>query len=389
MNPIPYARQDINDSDIESVIKILRSDWLTQGPAIERFEETVKNYCGVRYAVAACNGTAALHLAYRALGLQPGDSLWTSPNTFVATANCALYCGARVDFVDIDPQTYNISIEALEHKLTQADKEGRLPKIVVPVHFAGQPCDMGRIHLLSKRYGFHVIEDACHAIGARYHDDVIGSCRYSDMTVFSFHPVKIITTGEGGMVTTNNEELYERLLLLRNHGITRKPDRMQEPPHGPWYYQQIDLGYNYRMTDLQAALGVSQMQRLNQFVTKRHAIASCYNEALKPFPLKIPYQKSGCYSSYHLYVVCLKLGKIKKGRREVVEALHRAGIHVNVHYIPVHTQPYYRKLGFKPVTFPESEKFYGEAMSLPMFYGLREEDQQRVVTALKEVICGS
>jgi UDP-4-amino-4,6-dideoxy-N-acetyl-beta-L-altrosamine transaminase len=383
---IPYGKQDVDEHDIQAVLEVLRSDWLTQGPEIERFEQEVARYCGARYAVAVCNATAALHIACLAAGLKPGDSLWTSPNTFVASANCALYCGARPDFVDIDPMTYNLSVEALEQKLEAAKRAGRLPKVVVPVHFAGQSCDMDKIAALRDRYGFVLIEDASHAIGGRYRETRVGSCAFSDMTVFSFHPVKIITTGEGGMVLTNRQDLYDRLVRLRSHGITRDPGLMQEESHGPWYYQQIELGFNYRLTDIQAALGTSQMRRLDGFVTRRRSLARRYDHMLEGLPLHLPGEAPGVYSAFHLYVIRLKTEAIGKSRRQVFEALRQAGVGVNVHYIPVHTQPYYRQLGFRIGDFPQAEDYYREAISLPLYYGLTEPEQDRVVQALKEIV---
>ncbi|MBZ0104045.1 MAG: UDP-4-amino-4,6-dideoxy-N-acetyl-beta-L-altrosamine transaminase [Sulfuricella denitrificans] len=380
---IPYGRQDIAAADIAAVVETLQSDWLTQGPAIERFEQAVADYCGTKYAIAVCNATAALHLAGLVAGLGQGDALWTSPNTFVASANCALYCGATVDFVDIDPATYNLSASALEQKLKSAEHEGKLPKIVVPVHFAGQSCDMEAIAALSRRYGFSVIEDAAHAIGASYRKRPIGSCEFSDMAVFSFHPVKIITTGEGGMILTNREDHYEKLKRLRSHGITRDARFMQGDIHGPWYYQQIELGYNYRMTDIQAALGASQMTRLDEFVQRRHELAARYQTLLQDLPLTLPWQHPDTRSSFHLYVIRLQLNKTAKNHRQIFEELRNAGIGVNLHYIPVHLQPYYRQFGFQAGDFPESEKYYGEAISLPLYPGLGEADQDKVASALK------
>ncbi len=383
---IPYAKQYIDKEDIQAVVEILQSDWLTQGPTIEIFEKTIADYCGVKYAVAVNSATSALHIACLAAGLGTGDSLWTSPNTFVASANCALYCGAKVDFVDIDSQTYNISTSELEKKLVRAKELNRLPKIVIPVHFAGQSCDMEKIASLSKKYGFASIEDASHAIGGRYKNTKIGSCKYSDMTVLSFHPVKIITTGEGGMVLTNRRDLYENLILLRSHGITRNPDLMTETSHGPWYYQQIDLGFNYRMTEIQAALGVSQMSRLNEFLTRRHKIADRYNKMLENLPLILPWQHPDSYSAFHLYVIRLQLDRIKKSHRQVFEELRNKHINVNLHYIPVHTQPYYQKMGFKKGDFPMAEQYYQEAISIPMYYSLKDNEQEYVVEKLHEVL---
>ncbi|GLI38493.1 UDP-4-amino-4,6-dideoxy-N-acetyl-beta-L-altrosamine transaminase [Geobacter hydrogenophilus] len=384
--PIPYGRQSISPADIQAVVDVLNSDWLTQGPTVERFERTVADYCGAAHAVAVNSATSALHIACLAAGLGPGDILWTSPNTFVASANCGLYCGATVDFVDIDPRTYNMSVERLEEKLERAAREGKLPKVVIPVHFAGQSCDMEAIARLAERYGFIVIEDASHAIGGRYKDEPVGNCRHSTMTVFSFHPVKIITTGEGGMVLTNSAELHERLLRLRSHGITRDPALMKGESHGPWYYEQIELGFNYRMTDIQAALGVSQMTRLEEFVERRHHLAKRYNEALAPLPLTLPWQQPDTHSAFHLYVIRLSLDRIGQNRRHVFETLRERGILVNLHYIPVHTQPYYWAQGFKDGDFPAAEAYYREALSLPLYAGLSAEDQDRVIAAVQEAI---
>ncbi|WP_022954977.1 UDP-4-amino-4,6-dideoxy-N-acetyl-beta-L-altrosamine transaminase [Perlucidibaca piscinae] len=384
---IPYGRQDISQADIDAVVDVLRSDFLTQGPMVPRFEQAVASHVGARHALAVNSATSALHIACLALDLGPGDWLWTSPVTFVASANCGLYCGARVDFVDIDPKTFNLCPEALARKLEQAEREGRLPKIVVPVHLCGQPCDMAAIHALATRYGFKVIEDASHAIGGRYRDEFIGNCRYSDITVFSFHPVKIITTAEGGMALTNDDELARRMALLRSHGITRDPAQMTREPDGPWYYQQIDLGLNYRMTELQAALGVSQMTRLDTFVARRHALARRYDSLLAGLPLSTPWQHPDSYSGLHLYVIRLDLPRLDgRTHREVFEALRAAGIGVNLHYIPVHTQPYYQGLGFRAGDFPESERYYKEAISLPMYQGLTEADQDTVIRTLRHAL---
>ncbi|MDZ7963378.1 MAG: UDP-4-amino-4,6-dideoxy-N-acetyl-beta-L-altrosamine transaminase [Nostoc sp. DedSLP03] len=381
---IPYGRQDINQEDIDAVIEVLHSDWITQGPVIERFEQAVANYCGAKYAVAVSSATAALHIACLAADLGQGDLLWTSPNTFVASANCGLYCNAKVDFIDIDLNTYNLSVDELESKLAKAEYQGCLPKVLIPVHFAGQSCEMEKIAALSQQYGFKIIEDASHAIGGTYQRQSVGSCQFSDMTVFSFHPVKIITTGEGGMVLTNQEELYQILIRLRSHGITRNPDFMQGQSHGSWYYQQLELGFNYRITDIQAALGVSQMQRLDEFVERRWFLANRYNQLLQDLPLMLPWQHPDTYSSWHLYVIRLKLDKINKTHRQVFEELRSAGIGVSLHYIPVHIQPYYQNFGFKLGDFPQVEKYYKEAISIPIYYGLDEESQDRVVASLKE-----
>ena len=381
---IPYGRQDISEADIQAVVDVLRSDFLTQGPAVPAFENCLAAYCGASHAVAVNSATSALHIACLALDVGPGDIVWTSPITFVASANCALYCGASIDFVDIDPRTYNMSVEQLEAKLAHVAQHGKLPKVVIPVHLCGQPCDIVAIHALAQQYGFKIIEDASHAIGGKYRDELIGNCRYSDITVFSFHPVKIITTAEGGMAMTNDAQLAKRMQLLRSHGITRDVNEMTHAPDGPWYYQQIDLGYNYRMTDLQAALGLSQMQRLDEFVSKRHAIANRYDQLLAGLPVTAPWQHPDGYSGLHLYVIRLKRDKIGKTHRQVFEGLRAANIGVNLHYIPVHCQPYYEGLGFKAGYCPEAEQYYAEAISLPMYPGLTEAQQDRVVEALRD-----
>ena len=380
---IPYGRQDITQADIDAVVGVLQSDVLTQGPQVPRFEAAVAAHCGARHALAVNSATSALHIACLALGLGPGDWLWTSPVTFVASANCGLYCGAQVDFVDIDARTYNLCPDALERKLAEAERAGRLPKVVVPVHLCGQPCDMARIHALAQRYGFRVIEDASHAIGGTYQGEPIGNGRYSDITVFSFHPVKIITTAEGGMALTNDDALAERMALLRSHGITREPARMTHASDGPWYYQQVDLGFNYRMTELQAALGVSQMERLGSYVQRRHAIARRYDALLADLPLDTPWQHPDSYSGLHLYPVCLRLEQIRSSHRAVFESLRAQGIGVNLHYIPVHTQPYYQAMGFVPGDFPQAQHYYARAISLPLYPGLSEADQDAVVRALR------
>lgn len=383
---IPYGKQDINQDDIDAVVKVLRSDFLTQGPKVPEFEECVASYCGARHALAVNSATSALHVACLALGLGPGDWLWTSPNTFVASANCGLYCGAQVDFVDIDPLTYNMCPVALEQKLISAELNGTMPKVVVAVHLTGQPCDMQALHKLSIKFGFKLIEDASHAIGGRYLDEPIGSCKFSDITVFSFHPVKVITTAEGGMVLTQSDELAQRMDLFRSHGITRDPNFMTSPPDGPWYYQQIELGFNYRMTDLQAALGVSQMQRLDDFVTLRHKLAKRYDELLADLPITTPWQHADGYSGYHLYVVRLKLDQINFTHGEVFQKMRELGVGVNLHYIPVHLHPYYQRMGFKVGDFPHSEQYYREAVSLPMHTLLTGVQQDAVVSALKQAL---
>ncbi len=383
---IPYGRQNISEADIQAVVEVLRSDFLTQGPVVPVFEKTIADYCGAQHAVAVNSATSALHVACLALGVGKNDVVWTTPITFVASANCALFCGARIDFVDIDPRTYNLSVDRLAEKLAQAEQAGNLPKVVIPVHFSGQPCDMAGIYALSQQYGFKIIEDASHAIGGKYQGEAIGNCRYSDITVFSFHPVKIITTGEGGMAMTNDAQLAKRMQLLRSHGITRDATEMTETPDGPWYYQQIALGFNYRMTDMQAALGISQMRRLDEFVAKRHAIARRYDELLANLPVVIPWQNQDNYSGMHLYVIRLKLAEIGKTHREVFKALRAAGIGVNLHYIPVYHQPYYEKLGFGTGYCPEAEKYYAEAVSLPMYPALTEAQQDCAVAVLTEVL---
>ncbi|WP_295163910.1 UDP-4-amino-4,6-dideoxy-N-acetyl-beta-L-altrosamine transaminase [Selenomonas sp. F0473] len=383
---IYYGRQSIDETDIAAVEAVLRSDFLTQGPAIERFEQCVADYCGEKYAVAVCNATAALHIACRAAGLGAGDILWTSPITFVASANCARYCGADVDFVDIDPNTYNMSVDALEEKLRRAKAENKLPKVVVPVHLAGQSCEMKRIHALAEEYGFTILEDASHAVGADYLDTKVGSCAFSDMAVFSFHPVKIVTTGEGGMILTNNRDLYEKLTLYRSHGITRDPEKMTHAADGPWYYQQIDLGYNYRMTDLQAALGYSQMQRLDAFVARRREIAARYDELLRDLPLTTPYVMEGAAPSWHIYIVRLDFARIGKPKEQIFSEMKKRGVVLNLHYIPVHLQPYYEELGFAKGDFPQSEAYYKEALTLPLYYDLTDAQQDQIVHALKDVL---
>jgi UDP-4-amino-4,6-dideoxy-N-acetyl-beta-L-altrosamine transaminase len=381
---IPYGRQDINEDDIQAVVDVLRSDFLTQGPAVPAFEKSITDYCGANYAVAVNSATSALHIACLALGVGKSDIVWTSPITFVASANCALYCGADVDFVDIDPHTYNMSVERLSDKLQKAEKLGKLPKVVIPVHLCGQPCDMEKIHALSLKYGFKIIEDASHAIGAKYQNKPIGNCKFSDITVFSFHPVKIITTAEGGMVMTNDTQLAKRMQMLRSHGITRDECDMTHASEGPWYYQQIELGYNYRMTDLQAALGLSQIQRLEEFVSRRHYIAERYNQLLEGLPVAKPLQDQESYSAFHLYIIRLKLTEIRKTHRQVFETLRGLGIGVNLHYIPVYQHPYYKKLGFETGYCLAVEQYYNEAISLPMYPNLTEIQQDMVIAGLKE-----
>lgn len=379
-----YGKQSIDENDIDAVVEVLKSDFLTQGPDIEKFEKCVAEYCGAKYAVAVTSATAALHISCLSAGLGKDDILWTSPITFTASANCGRYCGADVDFVDIDPSTYNMSIAELEKKLQAAEIK---PRVVVPVHLAGQSCEMDKIYKLSQKYGFKVIEDASHAIGADYKETKVGCCKYSDMTVFSFHPVKIVTTGEGGMVLTNDKDLYEKLVLYRSHGITRDPKLMTGTADGPWYYQQIDLGFNYRMTDMQAALGYSQMQKVNEFVSKRRYLAKRYNELLKNINgIQLPDQNEDTKSSWHLYVVRVDFSKISKTKNQIFAEMKEKGICLNLHYIPVHTQPYYENLGFKGGDFPNSEKYYEEAFTLPLYYSLTDEQQDHIVKSLVEVL---
>lgn len=383
---IPYGRQDISQADVDAVVAVLQSDFLTQGPIVPQFERVVADHVGARHALAMNSATSALHVACLALGLGAGDILWTTPVTFVASANCALYCGASVDFVDIDPATYNLSVPALAAKLAKAEAAGRLPKIVVPVHLCGQSCDMAGIAELAERYGFKVIEDASHAIGGKYRDSYVGDCRYSDITIFSFHPVKIVTTAEGGMALTNDAALADRMALLRSHGITRDPAQMRGGSEGDWYYQQVALGYNYRMTELQAALGVSQMTRLDPYVARRHAIAERYDALLADLPVTTPVRMADAYSAFHLYVIRVDGQDATPSRKTVFDRLRAAGIGVNVHYIPVHTQPYYRDMGFAVGDYPEAERYYAEAISLPMYPTLTEQQQDTVVTALTQAL---
>lgn len=384
MSFIPYGRQSITQEDIDSVVRVLQSDWLTQGPMVEGFEKAIAQYCGAQYGVAVANATCALHLACLALDVGPQDIVWTSPNTFLASANCARYCGASVDFVDICPKTYNMSASALEDKLKLAKKMNKLPKVVIPVDFAGQSCDMKAIKKLADEYGFKIIEDASHAIGGRYLDEPVGNCRYSDITIFSFHPVKIMTTSEGGLALTNQEPLAKKMLLLRSHGMTRDQNLMTHKDEGAWYYEQIDLGFNYRITDLHCALGLSQLNRVDQFVKKRHELVSIYQRELAALPLILPHQDPETYSAFHLYVIQVDGIKTSKTRREVFDHLRNANIGVNVHYIPVHLQPYYQRLGFKAGDFPIAESYYQQAISLPLYYDLSIEQQNHVIASVKE-----
>ncbi|MCH1913326.1 UDP-4-amino-4,6-dideoxy-N-acetyl-beta-L-altrosamine transaminase [Leptospira noguchii] len=379
---IPYGKQSISEEDIEAVIKILRSDFLTQGPAVPQFESAVCTYTGARFGIATNSATSALHIACLALEVGPGDRVWTSPISFVASANCGLYCGASVDFVDIDPKTYNMSVDCLKEKLEKAEIEGTLPKVVIPVHLAGQSSDMEAIHTLSKKYNFKIIEDASHAIGGAYKGRKIGSCEFSDISVFSFHPVKIITTGEGGMAVTNDSELVNKMYRLRSHGITRTPAEMTRLPEGQWYYQQLELGYNYRLTDIQAALGSSQMNRLDEFVSRRQVIRNYYDEILRDLPVVTPYQNKDCYSAFHLYIIRIDKKKMAASHREIFERFRSSGIMVNLHYIPIYRQPYYEQFKYDITQFPESEKYYSEAISLPMFPGLTSKELDFIKSVL-------
>lgn len=383
---IPYGRQQITEADVEAVAQVLRSDFLTQGPAVPAFEEAVARRCGAAHAVAVCNATAALHVACLALGVGPGDHVWTSPVTFLASANCALYCGAQVDFVDIDLQTGNICCERLEEKLELAQRAGCLPKVVIPVHLAGLPCNMPRIHELSRRFGFRIIEDASHAIGASYGDHPVGSCHHSDIVVFSFHPVKIITSGEGGMALTQDAALAHSMRLLRSHGMEREAGRLQTPSAGPWYYEQQVLGFNYRLTDLQAALGLSQLARLDTFVAAREAIAHRYDAMLADLPVTRPQWRLAGRSALHLYVIRLQSERIRSTHREVFESLRDAGVGVNLHYIPVYLQPYYRGLGFQPGLCQQAERYYREAISLPIYADFSVQQQEFVVAELRRAL---
>ena len=383
---IPYGRQDISQADIDAVVEVLQSDFLTQGPKVPLFEQKVATKVRAKYSLAMNSATSALHVACKALGLSTGDWLWTTPVTFVASANCGLYCGALIDFVDIDPLTFKLCAKALEAKLVIAERAGRLPKVVVAVHLCGQPCDMEAIYALSLRYGFNVIEDASHAIGGKYKGEYIGNCRFSDITVFSFHPVKIITTAEGGMALTNNKNLADRMSLYRSHGITRDPNLMTQKPDGLWYYQQVELGYNYRMTDLCAALGISQMERLDEFVTRRHELANRYDDLLQALPVKTPWQSHDSYSGMHLYVIRLQLDKIDQTHRQVFHDLRDQNIGVNLHYIPLYRQPFYQKMGFNEYDFPEAADYYCEAISLPLYSSLLDPQQDEVVRVLERVL---
>ena len=383
---IPYGKQDVSQDDIDAVVDVLKSDYLTQGLIVPKFEKSLSNFTKAKYSVVVNSATSALHIACKALEVGPGDIVWTSAITFVASANCALYCGANVDFVDIDSNSYNICIESLAKKLELARLSGNLPKVLIPVHLSGQSCDMKSIFALSKEYGFSIIEDASHAIGGMYADEPVGNCKFSDIAVFSFHPVKIITSGEGGAALTNNPELDKNMRLFASHGITRNTKLMENVPDGPWYYEQLSLGSNYRMTELQAALGLSQMSRINSFIQKRHQIAKRYNDELKHLPLTLPAQGNEHYSSYHLYIIRLKLDAIQKSHKEIFEWLIHEGLGVNLHYIPVYHHPYFKKLGFKKGYCPEAENYYREAISIPIYFGLSDELQDQAIETISKVL---
>jgi UDP-4-amino-4,6-dideoxy-N-acetyl-beta-L-altrosamine transaminase len=383
---IPYGKQDINQHDIDAVIEVLKSDFLTQGPQVPLFEAAINRTVNSQYAVAVNSATSALHISCLALGVGKGDIVWTSPITFVASANCALYCGASIDFVDIDPETYNLSPKELEIKLKQAKLKNKLPKVVIPVHLAGQSCDMQKIHQLSLEYGFSIIEDASHAIGGKYQEQPIGNCQYSDITVFSFHPVKIVTTAEGGIATTNNQALAQKMQRLRSHGTTRDENLMTESSHGDWYYQQLELGFNYRMSELHAALGISQLSRLAEFVNKRMTIAESFNQQLASLPITLPKQLNATDSSWHLYIIQLKLNELTKSHQQIFSELREAGIGVNLHYIPVYKQPFYKALGFNDVALPATEEYYQTAISIPIFALLTAQQQDKIISELKRVL---
>ena len=383
---IPYGRQSISEADIEAVAEVLRSDFLTQGPVVPAFEQAVTELTGAKHGIAANSATSALHLACIALGVGPGDRVWTSPLTFVASSNAPLYCGAEVDFIDVDERTYNLCPERFEERLKGAAAAGKLPKVVIPVHLAGQSCEMEAIHAAASRYGVRIIEDASHAIGGSYRSKPVGSCQFSDITIFSFHPVKIVTTGEGGMAMTNDSELADLMGLDRSHGITRDPGILQHQDEGPWYYEQHRLGFNYRMTDICAALGLSQLTRINEFVDRRRKIAAIYDEAFADLPVRGPWQHPDTQSAWHLYIIRIDRRRTSCSHRDIFDALRNAGIGVNLHYIPVYRQPYYRDLGFGQGYCPNAEAYYAEAISLPMYPGLSDDDQRRVIAEVTKAV---
>ncbi len=382
---IPYGKQDISQQDIDAVINVLKSDWLTQGPQVPLFEKALADKCQASFAIAANSATSALHIANLALGVGQGDIVWTSPITFVATANSALYCGAKVDFVDIDLNSGNMSVSALQVKLQWAKQHNCLPKVVIPVHLAGQSCYMKAINQLANEYDFAIIEDASHAVGGQYQNSPVGCCQFSDITIFSFHPVKIITSAEGGMALTNNIELAESMKLFRSHGITSQTDKMTEESHGPWYYQQIELGFNYRMTDIQAALGLSQLARIDEFIEKRNELAKTYDEAFANTAITSLISANDCLSAYHLYLILLPEADTQKHKQAII-ALREQGICAHVHYIPVHLQPYYQQLGFKLGDFPKAEQYYQQVISLPLYPNLSSDDQQHIIEQVKKLI---
>ena len=385
---IPYGRQSISEADIEAVAEVLRSDFLTQGPVVPAFEDAVAELCGARYGIAMNSATSALHVACLALGVGPGDSVWTSPLTFVASSNAALYCGADVDFVDVDDRTYNMCPVRLAEKLDRAAEAGTLPKVIIPVHLTGQSCDMAAIHSEASRHGVRIIEDASHAIGASYRSEPVGNCRFCDIAIFSFHPVKIVTTGEGGMAMTNDPELAELMRLDRSHGITRDPAKLQHDDVGAWYYEQQRLGFNYRMTDIAAALGLSQLTRIEEFIARRREIAAAYDVAFEDVPVRTPWQHPDGDSAWHLYVIRIDRSRTSRSHREVFDALRGAGVGVNLHYVPVYRQPYYRELGFGQGHCPIAEAYYAEAISLPMYPSMSDSEQQHVIGAVAEAVKG-
>ena len=383
---IPYGRQNISQEDINSVVDVLKSDFLTQGNVVPNFEAKIQEYCNVSNAVAVNSATSGLHIACLALGVKHGDIVWTSPISFVASANCALYCGASIDFIDIDPLSYNLNIDALTKKLEIAKENGTLPKVVIPVHLTGQSCDMLAISKLSKIYNFKIIEDASHCIGGSYLNNKIGSCEYSDISVFSFHPVKIVTSGEGGAAVTNSAELDQKLKLLRAHGITRDLNLMQFPQVDAWYYEQIELGFNYRLAEIPAALGISQMRRLDNFVSRRHILQERYHQMLSDFPLTLPFQSQDCHSALHLYPIQIDLSRLNKTHSMIFNELRENGLGVNLHYIPIYKQPYYQNLGYKVSDYPNTENYYNRAISIPLFYSMTNKQQDEVVQVLKKVL---